>query len=241
MLSVGSANEKIIKFGLDGFSGVLDKFSELSTTSQQVATAFGALAAVGGGVYGSAKLLGLLTGAGGLSGSAVALNESAAALTAAAARLGGAGAISGATTAAAGGGAAATASRLPFLARLGLGTGVGAVAAGLGYAIYTIGQANAEKYKDVAPGEVHNEGRKRMRRANELYRERMEDFKRDNKVELEGKADVKVDVNVKLDPKLEAKLDKAISASGHLSATGSTGVGSTGRTMPEASADGLNY
>ena len=241
VLAVGSANERIIKFGLDGFSEVLDSFSKLSTGGQQVATAFGALAAVGGGVYGSAKLLGLLTGAGGLSGSAVALNESAAALTAAAARLGGAGALSGATTAAAGGGAAATASRLPFLARLGLGTGVGAVAAGLGYAIYEIGQANAEKYKDVAPGEVHNEGRKRMHRANELYRQRMEDFKRDNKVELEGKADVKVDVSVKLDPKLEAKLDKAISATGHLSATGSTGVGSTGRTMPEASAAGMNY
>lgn len=55
---------------------------------------------------------------------------------------------------------------------------------------------------------------------------------------LEGTATVKLDVNVKLDPKLEAKIDQAISASGHLSASGSAAVGSTGKTMPEASGGG---
>lgn len=238
VLSVGAANERIIKFGLDGFSEVLDKFSNLSTTSQQVATAFGALAAVGGGVYGTAKLLGLLTGGAGLNASAIALNQSAAALTVAAARLGGAG-VAGAAGAAGGtaaaGAAAGIAGKLPLLARF----GIAGAALTAGYGIYSMGRANAELYKDIAPGEVHNEGRKRMRRANDLRRESMDEFKRDQKVELDGSAEVKVDLNVKLDMGLlRSEIQREVRATGHLSAGGSTAVGSTGKTMPEASGGG---
>lgn len=234
VLSVGTANERLIKFGLDGFSDVLGSFEKLSTGGQQVATAFGALAAVGGGVYGTAKLLGLLTGGAGLNASAVALTESAAALNLAAARLGAAG-VAGATGTTAAGAAAGVAGKLPMLARF----GVAGLALGAGYGVYTIGQANAKLYENVAPGEPHNEGRKRLRRANDLRRERMDEFTRDQKVELDGTAEVKVDLNVKLDMGLlRSEIQREVRASGHLSAGGSTAVGSTGKTMPEASGGG---
>lgn len=56
---------------------------------------------------------------------------------------------------------------------------------------------------------------------------------------LEGTAEVKVDLNVKLDMGLlRSEIQREVRATGHLSAGGSTAVGSTGKTMPEASGGG---
>lgn len=161
ILSVGQANEGLIKFGAEAFSSALGAFEKLSTGGQQAATALGALATAGAGVYGTMKLFGLLTGggaAGALTGSATALTQSAAALNAAAARLGvsGAAAPAAAAATAAGGWASWLGRAASFAGPL----AIGAAAVG---GISIIGQANSEKYKGIAPGEPHNEGRNRRR------------------------------------------------------------------------------
>lgn len=84
ILGLGTANEKVLTFGMDKIGAVLDAFSNLPGPVQQVATAFGAL----GGAWAGFAGLKALIGGFGLSTSAVALNTSAAALTAAAVRLG---------------------------------------------------------------------------------------------------------------------------------------------------------
>ena len=45
-----------------------------------------------------------------------------------------------------------------------------AIAAGAAAGVGVIGAANAEKFKDVAPGEVHNEGRNRRKAFHESLR-----------------------------------------------------------------------
>lgn len=181
ILSLGVANEGLIKFGAETFSSTLEMFEKLSTGGQQAATALGAIAALGAGGYGMAKLFGLLTGNGSsaaLTGSAAALTESAVALNVAAARLGGAGIAAGAGTAAgaagtaaAGGGAGAA---LAGAARVIPGLGTLAFA---GYGLSVIGAANKKHFDGVEPGAEHNEGRNRRRAYHDQLRSRMQAFK----------------------------------------------------------------
>lgn len=116
ILSLGQANEGLIKLGLESTSSVLDGFSNLSDGAKRAATALGATAAGWFAIRGAGKLLATFFGSGGasvaLTGSAAALTGSAEALTLAAARLGAAGSVGavgngiGAGAAAAGGAAA---------------------------------------------------------------------------------------------------------------------------------------
>jgi TP901 family phage tail tape measure protein len=95
VLSIGTANEGLIKFAADGIGKGIDAFSNLSTSSQQILSLLGGGAAAGGGIYGALKFMGAIFGTGGgavaLTGSATALDGAAAALTAAAVKLGGGG------------------------------------------------------------------------------------------------------------------------------------------------------
>ena len=110
--SLGQANEGLLKFSFDGIGRLLDSFSRLDQTTQQVLSIAGGGAALGAGGYGAFKIAQGLMGmgpAGALTGSAAALTEAAAALNVAAVRLGGGSAAGAAATAA----GAAGGSRLP--------------------------------------------------------------------------------------------------------------------------------
>lgn len=122
---LGTSNESWLKPLITSAGDLVDKFSNLSTTTQQILTAIGL---VGGGAAAAGGTLALIrtlvTGGGSaaaLTGSAVALDGSAAALTAAAVKLGGAGVVGSAGSAAAGAASkAGWASRLmPWLGRAG--------------------------------------------------------------------------------------------------------------------------
>jgi hypothetical protein len=144
VLNVGEANSGLIKFAAEGLSSGTDMFSNLSRTSQQVLSLVGGAAAVGGGVYGAAKIGGKLLGFG---GGAVALNGSAAALSAAAAALTEAAVLQGAKGAT---GALPEVAKkggklLPLLAGAGV---VGGAAAGIGYVLSEYGDAS----KAIAAG-----------------------------------------------------------------------------------------
>lgn len=144
VLNIGEANSGLIKFAAEGLSSGTDMFSNLSRTSQQVISLVGGAAAVGGGVYGAAKIGGKLLGFGGgaaaLNGSAVALNAAAAALTEAAVLQGAKGAAGALPEVAKKGG-----KLLPLIAGAGV---VGGAAAGIGYVLSEYGDAS----KAVAAG-----------------------------------------------------------------------------------------
>lgn len=180
-LNLGKANEGLIKFSLETFSGALDRFGRLSEEAQRAATYVGALGVAVGGVVGSAKLLGLLTGGGSaaaLTGSAAALDASAAALTVAAAKLAG-GDIPGVPGTSpkakpksgigklAGGAVLLGYRALPMLA--------------LGYGMYDlISKGDEPDMGDrdtVAPGQAHNWGRERRKAYEEERRRRHQAFK----------------------------------------------------------------
>ncbi|MFA6265964.1 MAG: phage tail tape measure protein [Pseudolabrys sp.] len=91
-LSIGQANEGLLKFGFDTLGHGFDWISNLSDAGRQAATALGAITAVGSGGF---IMKQLFTGFG-LSGSAFALDGAAAALTKAALALEGKGAASAA-------------------------------------------------------------------------------------------------------------------------------------------------
>lgn len=177
-LAIGQANEKILTFSFDKIGNAIDAVSNMSEPARQAVTALGSLAAVAAGAAGAWSIGKLLLTGGGLPASAIALNEAAAALNVAAVRLGASGAVGAAGPAAASaagataagstaGGAAAAATtggKVASLARLGL-YGVGAY---LTYeAVKAIGEGNAKLYENVAPGEVHNESRKRRKSFNQ--------------------------------------------------------------------------
>ncbi|WP_324134058.1 phage tail tape measure protein [Bosea sp. (in: a-proteobacteria)] len=173
VLNIGKANESLIKFGLDGFSGTLDAFGRLSSTTQQVTSVLAGIAALGAGVAGSAKLLGLITGGGAaaaLTGSATALDASAAALMRAAVAQGAGGVPDvvkkGAGTAAVAAGIAA-------------GVGAAAVAGAAAIIVQDYKPAGAGVTIDNAkPGQEHDAGQRKRKSVNELYRQRMEEFKK---------------------------------------------------------------
>lgn len=174
ILSIGEANKGLIKFGLEGFSGLLGSFEKLSGTTQQVTSVLAEIAALGAGVYGSAKLLGLITGGGAaaaLTGSATALDASAAALMRAAVAQGAAGVPDG---------PAKKVSKLPSLLGAGLvAGGVAAVAVGAAVIINDYKPAEPGVTIDNAkPGQEHDTGQRKRKSVNELYRQRMEDFKK---------------------------------------------------------------
>ncbi len=81
---------------VDTVGKLAQSFAELDSKTIAVGTAFGALAAGGGAIYGGVKLLSALSGGFGLQTSALALDGSAAALTRAAVALGGASVAGGA-------------------------------------------------------------------------------------------------------------------------------------------------
>jgi hypothetical protein len=158
ILSLGQANESLLRFSFDGIGNALDQFSQLSSTTQQIVSIIGGGLAVGGGAYGAVKIAGGILGVGGpagaLTGSAAALTEAAGALNIAAVRLGAGGAAGSVAGAAStvGGGAAAAASRsffwgLPRLAGYaGLAYGAYEGATFLGEGLNATGEIAAGKY-----------------------------------------------------------------------------------------------
>ncbi|MCJ2084304.1 phage tail tape measure protein [Methylobacterium sp. J-090] len=128
ILTVGTANEGLIKSTADMLGNAIDSFSKLDKTTQQALSLAGGGAALAGGAYGAFNLgkalLGFGGGAAALTGSAAALTTSAGLLDAAALRLAGGsiGSGIGAGVGAAAGGAA--------VGGVSLGLGGTAVAAG---------------------------------------------------------------------------------------------------------------
>lgn len=155
---------------------LVQKTAELPTGIVQGLSAALGIAGGAAGAAGAWNIGKLLLTGGGLPASAVALNEAAAALNVAAVRLGAGGVAGAATGAATAGGstaagaaaAASTGGKLASLARLGI-YGAGAYLTYEG--VKAIGDANAKLYENVAPGEVHNEGRRRRKRFNEALRD----------------------------------------------------------------------
>ncbi|WP_449255672.1 hypothetical protein [Bosea sp. (in: a-proteobacteria)] len=185
-LSIGQANEKLLTFSFDKIGNAIDSISNMSDTARQAATALGALAAIGAGGFAFLRFSQALLGVGGpgaaLAGSAVALDASAAALTAAAGRLGVAGAVNGAGgatgTAAGAAGAAAGGGWMARLGAAGRAGLYGLIGLGLWEGGKAIREGNEKRFEGVAPGEVHNDGRKRAKAVTELWRQRHEEFKR---------------------------------------------------------------
>lgn len=159
----------------DYLGQLVQKTAELPTGIVQALTAALGLAGGAAGALGAWNIGKLLLTGGGLPASAVALNEAAAALNVAAVRLGAGGAAGAGASAAAGGGAAAAGAaggRLASLARMGfLGTAYGGAAYLTYEGVKAIGDANAKLYEGVAPGEVHNQGRKRRKSFNQALRD----------------------------------------------------------------------
>lgn len=191
VLSVGEANKGLIKFGLDGFSGVLGSFEKLSTGGQQAATAIVAAGAAAAALYGGRKLLGLITGGAALGTSAAALDASAAALTAAAVKLGG-GSVTDTVKKVAPAAAGITA------------LGVGAAAAVVGAAAVIVND-----YKPAAPGvtkatalpgQEHDDGQRRRRDYHDKLRAETQAIKATVEgpvtATIEGQAAVSVTVKV---------------------------------------------
>lgn len=94
---LGTSNESWLRPLITSAGDLVDKFSNLSTTTQQILTAIGLVGGGAAAVGGTMALIRTLVTGGGsaaaLTGSAAALDASAAALTAAAVRLGGAGVV----------------------------------------------------------------------------------------------------------------------------------------------------
>lgn len=225
----------------DWLGKTIQHAAELPSGIVQGGSAAAGVAGAAAGAYGVWNISRLLLTGGGLPASAIALNEAAAALTGAAIRLGGAGAAGAASTAVTAGGAAAAGGRLASLAKWGA-FGLYGGGAYLGYqAIKTIGEGNAKLYENVAPGEVHNEGRNRRKAFNEaLYRETQQ-----LRLTVEGGAKPeKQDVSVSGNTRVEIVITPSASFQGLVNgATAaanaplvSNGPGSNGRSQPEAAA-----
>jgi TP901 family phage tail tape measure protein len=191
VLSVGEANKNVIKFGLDGFSGVLGAFEKLSTEGQQAATAIGLVGAGVAALYGGGKLLGLLTGGAALGTSAAALDASAAALTAAAVKLGG-GSVTDTVKKVAPAAAGITA------------LGVGAAGAVVGAAAVIINDhkpaAPGVTKATALPGQEHDDGQRRRRDYHDKLRAETQAIKATVEgpvtATIEGQAAVSVTVKV---------------------------------------------
>lgn len=97
ILTIGTANEGLVKLSADKLGNLVDQFSKLDKGTQQALSLGAGGAALAGGAYGAFNLTKALLGFGGSSaaliGSAAALDASAAALTAAAAKLAGSSAV----------------------------------------------------------------------------------------------------------------------------------------------------
>lgn len=112
----------------------------------------------------------------------------------------------------------------------------------LGYqAIKTIGDGNAKLYENVAPGQVHNEGRNRRR----LFHEQLFRETEQLRLSVEGGAKPeKQDVSVSGNTKVEVVITPSASFQGLVNGAtaaanaplSSNGPGSNGRSQPEASA-----
>ena len=147
VLRIGVANEGLIKKVSDQASGVLDKFAQLDTRSQQAIAIGGGIAATAGGAYGAYRLAKGVLGFGKLDGSAIKLDGSAAALTrsavaleVAAGKLGAGGAVpdavdkGGKAAGAAAGAAGVVARWAPTVGGLAI-AGAGVIASGHGNAV----------------------------------------------------------------------------------------------------------
>lgn len=150
VLTIGTANEGLIKLSADNLGNLIDKFSKLDKGTQQALSLGAGGAALAGGAYGAFNLTKALLGFGGssvaLNGSAAALTASAAALDAAAVALGGKGVAGGAASAAAGTAAGAGGGALASLGLFGIGAGTIAAAGFAGYAAsQTMPKVAAEK------------------------------------------------------------------------------------------------
>ncbi|GAU85181.1 phage tail tape measure protein [Bosea sp. BIWAKO-01] len=193
VLSIGEANKGLIKFGLDGFSTVLDSFGKLSTEGQQAATAVAAAGAAYGAGVGALKLSGLLTGGAALSGSAAALDASAAALTAAAAKLSGGSVVPEAVK-----------KSVPAVAAGVTAAGVASVAAIAAGAAIIVNDykpaAPGVTKENAAPGQAHDDVRSRRRAFHEKLRAETQAVKATVEgpvtATLEGQANVNVSVKV---------------------------------------------
>lgn len=192
VLSVGEANKGLIKFGLDGFSGVLGSFEKLSTGGQQAATAMIAAGAAAAALYGGSKLLGLITGGAALGASAAALDASAAALTAAAVKLGGGSVVDTVKKAAPAAALGITAAGV---------AGVAAIAAGAAIIVQDYKPAAPGVTKSNAlPGQEHDDGRRRRREYHDKLRAETQAIKATVEgpvtATIEGQANVAVTVKV---------------------------------------------
>lgn len=218
VLSVGEANKGLIKFGLDGFSGLLGSFEGLSTGAQQAATALIGAGAAAAALYGGSKLLGLITGGAALTGSAAALDASAAALSAAAARLAG--------------------GSVPDIVKKAAPTAIGAAAmvgAGAAAAIVAGAAIVANDYKPAAPGvtkanalpgQEHDDAQSRRRAFHQKLRAETQAIKATVEgpvtATLEGQANVAVTVKVEGDGKVTGM---SSTSSGNVKASVGTSMG----------------
>lgn len=154
---LGTSNEAWLKPLITTTGDLVDKFSSLSATTQQIVTVLGIAGIGAAGAAGTMGLVRTLVTGGGagtaLSASAVALDGAATALTAAATRLGGAGAGAGAGAAAGG-----IMSRVVTMARAGL---VGIVAGGVSAAAIDLAERNrTARAAGDTPGKKAASGRR---------------------------------------------------------------------------------
>ncbi len=162
VLSVGRANEGLIKFGADKFSDALGLFDKLPDGGKQALSLGAGAAALYGGAKGAMKLSGLITGGAALGASAAALDASAAALAAAAVKLGGG-------------------SVVDTVKKAAPGAALGITALGAAGAAAVVGAAAiiVQDYKPAAPGvtksnalpgQEHDDGRRRRREYHDKLR-----------------------------------------------------------------------
>jgi hypothetical protein len=181
ILNLGTANEGLLKFSMDGIGKAFDGIANMDNKALQAASALGVLAAGAGAAVGAWTLTKMLLGVGGqgaaLTASAVALDGSAAALTAAAARLG----VAGSVGAVAGAGGAGTVAAVAGGITAGGVAAVAAIAAGAAVIVQDYKPAGTGVTKGNAlPGQEHDDGQKRRRSLNDVYRQRMDEFKKIN-------------------------------------------------------------
>lgn len=192
VLSVGRANEGIIKFAADKFSDGLGLFDKLPDGGKQALSLGAGAGALYGGAKGLMKLSGLITGGAALTGSAAALDASAAALTLAAAKLNG-GSLPDTIKKAAPAAAGVTA--------LGV-AGIAAVAAGAAIIVQDYKPAAPGVTKDTAlPGQEHDDARSRRK----AFYQKLHAETQAVKATVEGpvtatiEGQAQVNVNVKVD------------------------------------------
>lgn len=245
ILSLGTANEGILKLSFDKLGAGLDSFASLSTEAKQAASAIGLFAGTATAAVGGWKLLSAVVGAGGLSGSATALTASAAALDAAAVKLAGGSAVgtaaasAGAAGATGGGVAAWLGGALPWILRAGAAATAGMVAIQVTEKLKEAVGAGMRPDAPTVPT-PHNS----VEAAMNSYEKRLSD----GRLEATVKPD-QITAKVTEAPKLEgsATVTVRVEGPGQITNTTSSGHiraqsgGSTGTSMPGAGATERNW